>query len=90
MDNRMCLVTAHLGSLDTGHVFFGQAGTVQGLLGVLPVALEHFRLQLRADRRGVPCSAGDRQVGPMSSRWKRSDPKRFNFIFEHRERLVTH
>lgn len=69
MDNRMCLLTAHLGSLDTGHVLFGQAGAVQGLLGVLSVALEHLRLQLCADRRSVPCSAEDRQEVPMSSRW---------------------
>lgn len=59
----MRLLTAHLCSLDTGHVLFGQAGTVQRLLGVLSVALEHLRLQLRAHRRSVPCSAEDRTGG---------------------------
>lgn len=44
MDNRMRPLTAHLGSLDAGHVLFGQAGAVQGLLGVVSVALEHLRL----------------------------------------------
>lgn len=88
MDNRMRLLTAHLGSLDTGHVLFGQAGTVQGLLGVLSVALQHLRLQLGADRPSVPGSAEDRQKAPMSSRWQRSYPKHFSFISEHGERLV--
>lgn len=41
---------------------------MQGLLGVLSVALEHLRLQLRADRRGVARSAEDREGVQMSSR----------------------
>lgn len=64
------MLTAHLGSLDTGHVLFGQAGTVQGLLGVLSVALEHLRLQLRADRRGAARPVEDREEGKMSSWWR--------------------
>lgn len=68
---RTGVLAAHLGSLDTGHVLLGQAGTVQGLLRVLSVALEHLRLQLRADRRGVACSVEDREEVHMSSpRWR--------------------
>lgn len=83
MNNRMRLLTAHLSSLDTGHVLFGQAGTVQGLLGVLSVALKHLRLQLRADRCSAPCSIKER-------RWQRSYPKHFSSVSEDGERLVKH
>lgn len=78
------MLTAHLGSLDAGHVLFGQAGTVQGLLGVLSVALEHLRLQLRADRRGAARPVEDREEGKMSS-WWRPYPKIFSFICGRRE-----
>lgn len=76
------MLTAHLGSLDAGHVLFGQAGTVQGLLRVLSVALEHLRLQLRAHRRHVARSVEDREE--MSS-WWRPYPEHFSFISERRE-----
>lgn len=51
---------------------------MQGLLRVLSVALEHLRLQLRADRRGVARSVEDREEVQMSS-------KHFSFISEHGE-----
>lgn len=75
-------LTAHLGSLDTGHVLFGQAGTVEGLLRVLPVTLEHLRLQLRADGRSVPGPAEDREEGRVSSRWRCPHPSFLNTVRE--------
>lgn len=78
------MLAAHLGSLDAGHVLFGQAGTVQGLLRVLSVALEHLRLQLRADRRRVARSVEDREEVQMSS-WWRPYPQQLSFISERRE-----
>lgn len=46
----------YLGLLDAGHVLFGQAGAVQGLLWIVFVALQHLGLQLRAQRCSLPGS----------------------------------
>lgn len=57
----------YLGLLDAGHVLFGQARAVKGLLWVFSVALEHLGLQLSAQRRSLPRSAreqrAERRVG---------------------------
>lgn len=43
-----------LSLLHTGHVLFGQAGAVQGLLWIFSVALEHLGLQVSAHRHSLP------------------------------------
>lgn len=55
-------LTYLLGLLDTGHVLFGQAGAVQGLLWILSVALEHLGLQLSAHGRSLPRSTQKQRV----------------------------
>lgn len=60
--HKQYMAHAYLGLLDTGHVLFGQARAMQGLLWVFSVALEHLGLQLSAQRRSLPRSTQEQRA----------------------------